>query len=483
LISYIVVMNKKKSFLALILLAIVGISFANNPTISKATYFFNRGEFAELRTLSDSLKKTPTPDREYCRQVDSLCEIASRILLDFSLSEPKAEAQIRTKIGNFTLEDKNRWEKNDWLEYKVIDNQKRYFNRAVSNLKLRLNQQSDSLNHRAAPIDSLTAFRLRHTAHAIAQTSQPGALSTPIHFTLTYTLSVKPDAVPAGETIRCWLPFPKENRTRQSSILLLEASKKDYKIAPDSSGHRSIYMEKRAIANKPTEFRIKVSYTGSAQYFDLSKTKIAPYKKKSELYQHYTAQQGRHIVFSEHIKTLTNKIVGKEKHPEKIVQKIYEWIDAHIIWSGALEYSTMDNIPEYVLQHRRGDCGMQTLLFMTMARYKGIPAKWQSGWMLHPNKVNLHDWCEVYYEGVGWVPLDMSFGLQPTNKHQLRYFYMSGIDAYRLIVNDDISVPFIPKKEYLRSEPIDFQRGEVEWKKNNLYFDKWSYHMDVDYQK
>jgi|GEM_PF-2725940 len=310
-------MNKKLPFLVLILLGIVGMSFANKPNISKAAYFFNRGEFAELRALSDSLKKTSSPNSNYCRQVDSLCEIASRILLDFNLSEPKAEAQIRTKIGNFTLEDKNRWEKNDWLEYKIINDQKRYFNRAVSNLKLRLNQHNDSLNHRVAPIDSLTAFRLRHTAQVIAQTPQSGTLSTPVRFTLTYSISVKPDAVPAGETIRCWLPFPKENRARQSNVLLLEASKKDYKIAPDSSGHRSIYMEKRAVANTPTEFKIKVSYTSSAQYFDLSKTKITPYKKKSELYQHYTEQQGRHIVFSEHIKTLTNKIVGKEKHPEK----------------------------------------------------------------------------------------------------------------------------------------------------------------------
>jgi hypothetical protein len=80
---------------------------------------------------------------------------------------------------------------------------------------------------------------------------------------------------------------------------------------------------------------------------------------------------------------------------------------------------------------------MQTLLFMTMVRYKGIPVRWQSGWMLHPGEVNLHDWCEVYYEGVGWVPLDMSFSLQKSNNKQVRNFYISGIDSYRLIVNSN----------------------------------------------
>lgn len=469
----------------LIVLSVFGATicslYATKPDFARATNLFNSGQFSKLKSFGDSLLFIKAGTTDY--KIDSLCEIASRVLLDFSLSEPKTEAQIRTKIGSFTLDDKNRWENNDWLEYKIIDGQKRYFNRAVSNLKLRLNQYNDSLNHRPAPIDSLTAFRLRHTAKAISQTTQPGSLSVPIRFTLTYSIAVKPDVVPAGEIVRCWLPYPKENRDRQSNIKLLSTSQTDYKISPDTCGHRSLYMEKKAIAGKSTDFKIKFEYVGAAQYFDLSKVNIAPYKKKSELYQHYTSQQGRHIVFSDHIKALANKIVGKEKHPEKIVQKIYEWINAHIIWSGALEYSTIDNIPEYVLQHRRGDCGMQTLLFMTMARYKGVPVKWQSGWMLHPNEVNLHDWCEVYYEGVGWVPLDMSFGLQPTDRHALRYFYMSGMDAYRLIVNDAISAPFSPRKEYMRSEPIDFQRGEVEWKENNLYFDKWTYHMDVDYQE
>jgi transglutaminase-like putative cysteine protease len=131
----------------------------------------------------------------------------------------------------------------------------------------------------------------------------------------------------------------------------------------------------------------------------------------------------------------------------------------------------------------RGDCGMQTLLFMAMARYQCIPVKWQSGWMMHPGKVNLHDWAEVYYEGVGWVPLDMSFNLQQSDNLNEKEFYINGIDAYRLIVNDAISSQFVPEKKYPRSEPYDFQRGEVEWSGGNLYFNKWDYHMEAERMK
>lgn len=61
--------------------------------------------------------------------------------------------------------------------------------------------------------------------------------------------------------------------------------------------------------------------------------------------------------------------------------------------------------------------------------------------------------------------------------------YITGIDGYRLIINDDFSSGFNPPKDYFRSEPIDFQRGELEWSGGNIYFDKWNYKMDVKYLK
>lgn len=33
-----------------------------------------------------------------------------------------------------------------------------------------------------------------------------------------------------------------------------------------------------------------------------------------------------------------------------------------------------------------------------------------------------------------------------------------------------------------RSEPVDFQRGELEWKGANIYFGDWTYKMRVTYK-
>jgi transglutaminase-like putative cysteine protease len=152
-------------------------------------------------------------------------------------------------------------------------------------------------------------------------------------------------------------------------------------------------------------------------------------------------------------------------------------------WASAREYSTIPNIPEYVLANRHGDCGQVALLFITMARAAGIPAKWQSGWMMHPGNKSLHDWAEAYFEGIGWVPVDQSFGRVKSSKgdDDSYFFFTKGMDAYRLIVNDDISQEFFPAKIHHRSETVDFQRGEVEWRGENLYFGRWRYNMDIEY--
>ena len=43
------------------------------------------------------------------------------------------------------------------------------------------------------------------------------------------------------------------------------------------------------------------------------------------------------------------------------------------------EYFTISNISEYAATNLKGDCGVQAILFITLCRIAGIPAKWQSG--------------------------------------------------------------------------------------------------------
>ncbi|HZK94495.1 MAG TPA: transglutaminase-like domain-containing protein [Prolixibacteraceae bacterium] len=478
-------MNHITKFFALIIILMIAGCQQRVPVSHKLPDIetaIQNGQLTLANQWGDSIIKYGNPDSSTKIKLSSIIDMNGRIEADFTLKALEIESRLQKEFGDYSQDDRVTWEKNNWLEYRMIDGEKRYFKRAISNLKLILQSQKSKLTESQGFVtDKLSLFCLEHSQKVLKESKSDGKPVLPVNMKVIYRLTVNADAVPDGKTVRCWLPWPREVHDRQRDVALIKTVPETHIIAPDSVEQRSIYFEQPASKGKPVVFEIQFSYLSMAQYFDLSKLKVLPYDTTSVLFKKYTAEQYPQIVFTNEIKQLSDSIVSGAETPAEKVRKIYYWINNHIIWTGALEYSIMPFIPGYVLTNRRGDCGMQTLLFMTMARYQKIPVKWQSGWMMHPNEVNLHDWCEVFYNGVGWVPLDMSFNLQNSADLHEKEFYISGIDAYRLIVNDAIGSKFVPVKKFPRSEPYDFQRGEVEWEEGNLYFNQWNYEMHVEY--
>jgi transglutaminase-like putative cysteine protease len=442
------------------------------------------GEIKKAELLADSLKASGSLDAYNLYKLDSIVEIGRRIRVDFRLTENEIKERLSKYFPVLDTVLFHKWENTQKLEMRVIDGEKRYFKNAVPNL-FRLDDEARTYKVKVdgLQVDSLDLFRLQHTQNIISATKTSGQSTMPVRMKLSYFIDVDDNVVPDGKTIRCWLPFPREGNARQTKVRLISTDPEPNQIAGNENLQRTIYLEKKAVKDQPTFFRLEFEVESSAQYFDLKPEDIQPYNIESTVYKENTRERAPQIVFTPQIKLLATRILSGETNPLAKVQKIYQWINDSVRWASALEYSIIPDIPGYVMNTRHGDCGMQTLLFMTLARSQGIPAKWQSGWMLHPGNVNLHDWCEVYFEGIGWVPVDQSFGLQSSSDEKVRKFYSSGIDSYRLIVNDDYGRKLVPEKKFPRSEPYDLQRGELEWEGGNLYFDKWNWHMEVEYLK
>lgn len=438
------------------------------------------GEFKKAELLiAETIKTCEDNDRE---SLEIKLETISRIQKEFPYSAYEVKKQLEKFHPNVTEAQLQQWEQSNQLEMRIVDGEKRYFKRAVSNL-FRLNKEAkerkDSINGIA--YDGVEDFRLNTVASYFQNDLEHGKPFDLRRIKVIYTIALKPNQVPDGEVVQCWLPYPRTGLARLPNVEFLSASEKDFIIAPNETMQRTVYMEKQVVKDAETVFSISYIFHSAAQWFGLKPSQIQDYDKSSELYQTYTAERLPHIILNDEIRMLANKIVGNEVNPVKQVELLFYWIHNNIPWAGALEYSVMACIPNYVLENRHGDCGMKTFLFLSMARSIGIPCKWQSGWYLLPQKKNLHDWAEVYYEGVGWVPVDPSFGLIASDDNRIQKFYINGMDSYRLVVNDDYAQELFPPKKYYRSAPFDFQRGELEWKGGNLYFDTWSYNMEVEY--
>lgn len=456
---------------------------SKQETIDLINTEMEAGNFTAATELIDKYMSENTLSSQEIYDFNFQKDLMQRIRIDFRSSKESVVDYIKKYYPNVDDAMLDEWEKSKVLEAMIIDGEKKYFRSAARNLFL-IDREARlrKLEVDSVQTDPLQTLLEEHLPEVVeqAKTSHQHQ-SAPKKMQITYTLTVPANTVPDGDTLRCWLPYPRTDNRRQTNIELISVNSDKYEISPDTYLHKTLYIEKTAKANEPAVFSLSFSMSSAAEWFGLDPDSIKSYNKESELYKKYTEQRKTHVIFTDLIKQFSEKIVGNETNPLLISNKILQHIKDNYPWASALEYSTMKNIPEYVLLNNHGDCGMVGLLYITLCRYNGIPAKWQSGFMLHPGDVNLHDWAETYFEGIGWVPVDPSFIRRSFDDTVVNAFYSNGIDAYRWVVNDDYSQELYPAKKYPRSETVDFQRGEVEWKGGNLYFNQWNWDIDVEY--
>ena len=144
-----------------------------------------------------------------------------RILLDFTLTAEQARAKLEKQIPDLTPAEFAAWDAAGLLEHMNIDGRTLYFNRAPSNL-FRLS--AAAVKRRSSTMPPWTDGPME-TANAHHREVRDQALATgrhsvaPRRVRVTYSLHVNPDAAPAGETLRAWLPFPLSKFLRDRNIL------------------------------------------------------------------------------------------------------------------------------------------------------------------------------------------------------------------------------------------------------------------------
>jgi len=80
---------------------------------------------------------------------------------------------------------------------------------------------------------------------------------------------------------------------------------------------------------------------------------------------------------------------------------------------------------------------------------------------------------------MGVYALRYATALTREQRLELRDFYFGGLDQYRMAANGDHCQTLAPPKQSMRSDDVDFQRGELEWGRHNIYFDQYSYGLTL----
>ena len=451
-----------------------------DATVVRARDLVARGEFAAAER---ALKSATEGD---ARAREEMLDVIRRIRWEYGLDEKALLEKLAKSIPDVRGEDTARWRAAGELQHRVIDGRVWYFRREPSNLfrfseSARERRDSFAANRSAAPTPSFVLEK--HLAEVIAASERAGKQHVaPVRHRVNYTLTVPRDhpLVKRGATARCWLPYPQEHE-RQREIKLLGTTPEKHFIAPPGTPQRTVYLERQVEEGAgPITFNVRFEYVSTAYYPKLDDELAKPLPATFEA--KHLAERAPHIVFTPLLKETVAKVVGDETNPLKRARRIFEFVNNEIRYCAEEEYGTIPNFTEKALRTRKGDCGIQGMIFIAMCRAAGVPARWQSGWETKPGNWNMHDWAEFYVEPWGWLPADPSYGLRTSDDPKVRYFYFGHQDSYRLIVNLDYGHELVPPKRSLRSEPADFQRGEVEIDGKNLYFDEWDWKMEFEWE-
>jgi len=445
---------------------------SDDAIVVQARGLIAQGELKDAAALVTANDDPKIPARA------EIADIVGRIRRDYTMTIAQFMDKAKNNIPDITAGDCDRWAKAGELTARPIDGQLMIFSSEPSNL---FKLSEEARNRRVNWTDKKSFDLVSHLAKLVDQADKTHERYVmPIQHHVTYTLTVpgNQEGAKAGSLLRVWLPFPQEY-ARQRDVKLISSSPENPLIAPSKDEtQRTVYFEKHLEdPAKDSVFKINFQYTCYADVPQLSDDQAKPLSM--DFPKKYLEERPPHIMFTPKVRQLVAQIVGKETNPLAKARKLWDWETTNIRYAFEDEYSTIASFSGKCLSLNKGDCGIQGTTFITLARAAGIPARWQSGWQTKPGEAGMHDWCEIYIEPWGWIVIDPSYGKQKSSNEKIHEFYLGHQDNYRMVVNFDYGRELTPPKPSLRSEPADFQRGEVELDGRNLYFDKWDYNIQV----
>ncbi|MBN2443643.1 MAG: transglutaminase domain-containing protein [Spirochaetales bacterium] len=152
--------------------------------------------------------------------------------------------------------------------------------------------------------------------------------------------------------------------------------------------------------------QIKEMYLGNDSYFDMEKPEIKTAAAKARLNRR-----------------------GKE--PSGVKELLENIVDFII---NTLSY-TMDNTWEKagaILGKKAGSCSEYSFLFSALARLNNIPTRMAGGFIFERANDSFHRWTEVYYPGLGWIPVDVT-AIDADDPDSLDYEFLFGKPYTRFV--------------------------------------------------
>ena len=376
-----------------------------------------------------------------------------RMLRDYVISQEEAEKILSERLLDYKKGELDQLRKENVVDWMYVEGEIRYIDSFYSNLiKIRSDIAARQKQPKVLAPGEKDDGQIRD--EIIAKMKEHGTVKC--HMKLRATVTLGEELLAQDGEYHIHVPLPLE-KFQMSDVNLISYNPAYLSVAPPDAHQRTVCFS--GTAQELRTCQIEYSLTNTMHYQNPDPALVSPEQPCFD-----TEEQLPHIAFTPYLRALTAEIVGNETNPLKKARKIYDFVTTKVVYSYMRSYISLPVIPEYCASRLRGDCGVQALTFITMCRIAGIPARWQSGLYADWRSADSHDWAMFYVAPFGWLYCDCSFGGSAWRQkaYDRWNFYFCNLDPYRVCLTDMFQADFQPPMSYLRSDPYDNQRGEVE---------------------
>lgn len=381
-------------------------------------------------------------------------QIIERLPREYPIPRDEAIRMVQERIPDFTEAEFDQLELDGALDYMYIHGERHYYRRFLQTL-LHVNPM---IMKRAKVEPDPEDAMLDETIASIKKNKEEKW-----HIRIRHEMQVRDFAFIPGETYLAHLPLPMP--CAQTDNIHLINIDEDAVIAPEEYPQRTASFKRKLDTSE--RFSVEYEYDNVARYVDITKApegNMPVYPNAAPVCDADLAEQLPHIRFTPYLRSLAEQLKGDSTEPIEIVRKIYTYVTTKVKYTFMREYFTVENGSEYAALNLKGDCGIQTLLFITLCRICGIPARWQAGLYTPADGIGNHDWSQFYVEPFGWLFCDCSFGGSAWRAGNMERwnFYLGNLDPYRMVCNSAYQQSFYVPKQHVRIDPFDNQCGECE---------------------
>lgn len=256
--------------------------------------------------------------------------------------------------------------------------------------------------------------------------------------------------IPEGvKQLQVWVPIPASGLHQEISEIEI-LSPYNWKMArEDEFGNRYIYT---TIENPPAgELTVRVWVRATRRTALMaSLPRVNP--SKGELERNLRAD--RLVTLSPRVRKLAEEVTAEARGPIEQARAIYDHLLATMRYNKNVPGWGMGDT-ERACDIRTGNCTDFHSLFMSLARARGIPARFIIGFPM-PEKPRgetngYHCWAEFYVEGKGWIPVDPAEASKSSDP-AVRKFLFGNLDADRIQVTIGRDLVLDPRT----SQPLNY---------------------------